>query len=123
MNTQEIANRLVELCKTGAWDQAQNELFHEDCVSIEPEGMPDNVVKGLPAIVKKGEMWASMVEETHGGEVSDPLVAGDFFSIRMSFDVTFKDRGRVQDAEICVYETKDGKIVKEQFFYALPPMP
>jgi len=123
MSTQEIANRLVELCKTGAWNEAQKELFHADAISIEPEGMPDSVTKGLDGIKAKAEMWAGMVEESHGGEVSDPVVADDFFSIMMSYDVTFKDRGRVKESEICVYEVKDGKIVKEQFFYTLPPMP
>jgi hypothetical protein len=35
----------------------------------------------------------------------------------MSFDATFKGGGRTKMDEICVYEVKDGKIVKEQFFY------
>ncbi len=122
MEIKDIANRLVELCKTGSWDEAQKELYHEDCVSIEPEGMPDNVIKGMAAIRKKGEMFASMVEETHGGDVSDPVIADDYFSIMMSFDVTFKDRGRVQESEICVFKVDSGKIVSEQFFYVVPPM-
>lgn len=123
MNTQEIANRLVELCKIGDWDKAQEELYHEDCVSIEPEGMPSNVVQGMAAIKKKGEMFAEMVEETHGGDVSEAIVADDYFSVMMGYDVTFKDRGRVKESEICVYKVADGKIVSEQFFYVVPPMP
>jgi limonene-1,2-epoxide hydrolase len=35
----------------------------------------------------------------------------------MGMDVTMKGPGRVQMDEIAVYEVKDGKIVKEQFFY------
>ena len=122
MEIKDIANRLVELCKVGDWDTAQKELYHEDCVSIEPEGMPDNVVKGMAAIKKKGEIFASMIEETHGGVVSEPLVADDYFSVMMGYDVTFKDRGRVKDTEICVFKVNDGKIVSEQFFYVVPPM-
>ena len=120
MNITEVAQRLVSLSKTGAWEQAQNELFHPDAVSIEPDNLPNPSVKGLENIKKKAETWASMVEATHGGEVSEPLIADDFFSVRMSYDVTFKDRGRVQESEICVYHVKDGKIVSEQFFYSVP---
>ncbi len=36
MTTQEIANRLVELCQKGDFETAQKELFAEDAVSIEP---------------------------------------------------------------------------------------
>ena len=35
----------------------------------------------------------------------------------MLLDATFKGMGRQKIEEICVYETKDGKIVKEQFFF------
>jgi len=37
----------------------------------------------------------------------------------MDFDVTFKDRGRQQMEEVCVFEVENGKIVHEQFFYAM----
>jgi hypothetical protein len=35
----------------------------------------------------------------------------------MGMDVTLKGAGRVNMDEIAVYEVKDGKITKEQFFY------
>jgi hypothetical protein len=35
----------------------------------------------------------------------------------MGMDVTMKGQGRSKMDEIAVYEVKDGKIVKEQFFY------
>ena len=120
MNTTDVANRLVELCKTGAWEQAQKELYSPDAESIEPKGAPAEYVKGMDAILKKGEMFNSMVEEMHGGSVSDPLVAGDFFTLTMEMDVTYKDRPRSKDSEVCVYQVKGGKIVKEQFFYPVP---
>ena len=39
MTTQEVANRLVELCRIGQIDQAQAELFADDATSIEPNDM------------------------------------------------------------------------------------
>jgi hypothetical protein len=38
----------------------------------------------------------------------------------MTMDATFKGRGRVNMEEICVYQVKDGKVVREQFFYHMP---
>jgi hypothetical protein len=32
-------------------------------------------------------------------------------------DVTMKGRGRMNLEEICVYQVKDGKIVREEFFF------
>ena len=45
------------------------------------------------------------------------LVAGNWFSVAMSIDATYKDMGRVPMQEICVYRVRDGRIVSEQFFY------
>ncbi len=117
MTTAEIANRLVEFCKKGDFEGAQKELFAEDAVSIEPHASPafEKETHGLDAILEKGQKWASMVEETHGGEVSEPLIAGDSFAVTMSMDVTMKGQGRMNMTELCIYHVKDGKIVSEQF--------
>lgn len=50
-------------------------------------------------------------------DISDPLVTSDYFVVRMVSDNTMKEIGRVQFEELCLYEIRDGKIVKEQFFY------
>jgi SnoaL-like domain len=117
MTTVEIANRLVELCKKGDFEGAQKELFAEDAVSIEPHGTPDfeKETKGLDAIIEKGKKWSEMVEESHGGEVSEPLIAGDSFAVTMTMDITMKGRGRMAMTELCIYHVKDGKIISEQF--------
>ena len=58
-----------------------------------------------------------MVEEFHGNEISDPLIAENYIAIRMVSDSTMKGMGRVKFEELGVYEVKNGKITKEQFFY------
>jgi SnoaL-like domain len=118
MTTQEVANRFHELSQSGQWDKIQDELFAENAVSIEPpqaQGMQS--VEGLAAIKEKGKRFGEMVEEMHGGYTSAPLVGGRFFSVAMGMDCTMKGMGRQKMDEIAVYEVKDGKIVKEQFFY------
>jgi hypothetical protein len=118
MTTQDVANRLHQLFNEGKWNEAQEELFSEDAESIEPpkaQGMQS--VKGLDAIKKKGDQFNQMVEEMHGGYVSDPVVAGNYIAFGMGIDATYKGMGRQKMDEIALYEVKDGKIVKEQFFY------
>ena len=120
MNTEAIAKRLVELCREGKYEEAQRELYAEDAVSIEPEGLPPGAlgnVEGLPAILEKGRQFSASIEAVHGGSVSEPVIAGNWFSVAMAMDVTMKGRGRMNMSEICVYRVRDGKIVHEQFFY------
>jgi hypothetical protein len=116
--TAEVAARFNELAKEGNWDQIQDELFADNAVSIEPPGSPGlQSAEGLPAIKEKGKKFNEMVEQLHDGYSTDPVVAGNFFSVSMGMDVTLKGMGRIRMDEIAVYEVKDGKIVKEQFFY------
>ena len=121
MTTQEVANKLVEYCRTGKAENAYKELFSPDAISLEMEGVqgfPERV-EGMAAIQAKGQQWESMVEEFHGMEVSDPIVAGDHFTCSMVMDIKMKGRERSKDEEIALYKVKDGKIVSEQFFYSM----
>ena len=120
MNTQQVANRLVELCRKGENMQALEELYADNCTSQEMPGIPGEFVSGKKAITKKSQEWLDSVQEYHSGGVSDPQVAGDYFSCVMDMDITFKERGRMQMEEICLYQVKDGKITNEQFFYDMP---
>jgi hypothetical protein len=118
MTTEQVAERFNTLATEGKWDEIQNELFATDAVSIEPpgaQGLPN--AQGMEAIKQKGKQFAESVEEMHGGYSSPPLVAGNYFSVAMGMDVTMKGMGRMKMDEIALYEVKDGKIVREQFFY------
>lgn len=118
MTTQAVASRFHELAQTGQWNQIQDELFAQDAASIEPENSPGlKTAKGMDAIRQKGKQFEEGVEEMHGGFSNEPIVAGNHFAVAMGMDVTMKGMGRMQMDEIAVYEVKDGKIVKEQFFY------
>ena len=120
MSIEQIATRLVELCRKGEYEQAQKELYADDAVSVEPDGLPPGAlgtVKGLAAILEKGRDFQSRLEAVHGGHVSDPVIAGNWFALEMTLDVTMKGRGRMNMTEICVYQVRNGKISREQFFY------
>jgi hypothetical protein len=121
MTTQDVANRYMELEKQGKWMEIQDELYSRDIVCIEPEhvaamGM-QTVTKGIDAVKAKAKAWNESIEEMHGGYCSDPVTGGNFFSVAMGMDCTMKGVGRMKMDEIAVFEVKDGKIVKEQFFF------
>ncbi len=119
MTIREVAEKLVSYCREGKFDTAQKELYAADATSIEPPTSPGfKSVTGLDAIIKKGHDFQSMIESVHSSSVSDPQIAGDYFSISILFDVTLKGMGRVNMDEIAVYCVKDGKVVSEHFFYS-----
>jgi len=120
MNTQEVATKLVQLCREGKNVDAINELYADNIVSKEPKGSHHELVEGKEAVLAKNNFWYSMVEEIHSGEVSDPIVCGDFFSCTMDMDVTYKQGGRMGMQEVCVYGVKNGKIISDEFFYTIP---
>lgn len=124
MTTQEVANRLVELLKIGDYPTIYSELFSPDVVNVEPKGTPWEPVQGLEAIAKKGKDFDAMLEAIHSSEVSDPLAADNFISLAMKTIVTWKGATEQSSLdEICVYTVKDGKIVREEFFYTPMPSP
>jgi hypothetical protein len=119
MSAQEVANRLVQLCREGKNVDAINELYDDNIVSHEPQGSPMQEKTGRQAVLESTNHWFSTVEQLHNVHISDPIVAGNFFACTMNVDATYKNQGRNTMDEMCVFEVKDGKIVNEQFFYNL----
>lgn len=118
MTVEQIASQLVAYCRNEEFTRAQQELYAEDAVSIEPYETPgfEKETRGLEALKEKDRKFSSMVESRYGTTVSDPIIAGNVFSFVLSMDLKMKDRERANMTELCVYHVKDGKIVSEQFF-------
>ena len=121
MVTQEVANRYCELMQQNKRSQIIEELYSADIVNKEPEhaiamGVP-TITKGLDAVLKKAKARMEMIEEVHSGFCSEPVVGGNFFSVAMGREITFKGKPKMSLHEIGVFEVKDGKIILEQFFY------
>lgn len=117
MTIQEVADRLVDLCRQGKALQAQQDLFSDDVTSMEPAHSPAPPAKGKEAVLAKGNHFASMIEVNHHSFFSDPIIGGNYFSIVCTLDATMKGQGRNKLEEICVFGVKEGKINSEQFFY------
>jgi len=117
--TAAVAEDLVSFCKAGNFMGAIDNLYSPDIVSIESMGnetMPREM-KGIDAIRGKNQWWAEN-HEVNSSVVEGPFVGEDKFAVYYNLDVTFKPTGkRTPMEEMALYEVKDGKIVREHFFY------
>ena len=119
MSTWEVAKKWKDMCDQGKNLECINELYADNVISKEMPGMPGEVISGRQNVWNKSKEWLESVESFHSSSISEPVVAGNFFSAKMDFDCTFKERGRQKMEEVCVYEVKDGKIASEQYFYSM----
>ena len=121
MSTLDIANKLVDLCRQGKSEEALSTLYAKDAVSVEAAAMPGapQEAKGLAAIRAKGEWWFTH-HEVHSASVTGPWPHGNRFIVGFQFDVTNKPSGqRMKMDEAGLYTVENGKIVREEFFYAV----
>lgn len=121
MTTQEVADKYHKLMSANKREQIVDELYSQDIVCKEPEhamamGIP-TITKGLAAVKAKAKARNEMIAEIHSDFCSEPLIAGNFFSVVLGRDITLKGKPRINLQEIGVFEVKGGKIVSEQFFY------
>lgn len=114
----EVAARFTGLAKQEKWFEIQDELFDDNVKSIEPPDSPYfRNAEGKAHIRKKGEDWVKRVEGVNRLHTTAPVVAGNHFAVGREFDINVQGFGRVIVNQIMLYEVKNGKIVKEQFFY------
>ena len=124
MTVQEIADRLVELCRTGQFETAYQELFAADASAHEMPGMPHADVYGLDAMRQKAAAYDEVVAEILRFETTEPLVYGNHFAVGMGIQTKRKDGTTSEfEQEMAVYEVQDGKIKSERFIYSVPDQP
>jgi hypothetical protein len=101
------------------YKQIQDELYAPNSVSIEPENDTNLplVVEGIEALQQKEGLFFSQVDQMFGGKMSEPIVSNFHFSQMTEMDVKMKGKERKIKGQIGVFEVRNGKIVKEQFFY------
>jgi ketosteroid isomerase-like protein len=121
-STLEVGKKLVAYCNAGKNLEAVNTLYSPDVESNEVHGMPEfpAQMKGIDAVRKKNQWWLDN-HTIHGGETMGPWPHGDRFIVHFRFDVTAKTGPmagkRMQMDEAGLYTVRDGKIVREEFFY------
>lgn len=122
LTTQQVADRLVEQCRKGNYIEAVLELYADDVISFEPEGInAPTRTDGFDAVLAKTVRFGNAIELVHAVHISDPIVSGEHFAVSMHLDVTLTDLGRMPFDELALYQVSEGRIVREQFFYPVPP--
>ena len=117
MNTEEVALKLVELCRKGEYIQAVESLYGNGIVSVEPRAMGNMPaeMRGFDEVRGKTH-WFLNNHEIHDSKVTGPFVARDTFVVQFDIDVTEKtSKERMQLSEVGIYTVKDGKVVREEF--------
>lgn len=120
-STMEIAQSLVDLCKQGKNHEAIRTLYADDIVSIEASAPPgqSRESQGMEATMAKGQWWVDN-HEVHDAQVGGPWPNGDQFIVTFRYDITFKpENRRFVMEEAALYTIEDGKIAREEFFYAM----
>ncbi len=123
MDAMAVGERLVSLCREGKNMDAINELYADDVVSVEamePPAGGDRTSQGIDAIRGKNQWWNEN-HEVHDASVRGPYPHGDDrFCALYEYEVTFKPAGqRFKMEEVAHYTVKDGKVVREEFFYTM----
>jgi hypothetical protein len=117
-----IGTKLVHFCRNGLNLEAISTLYSPDIVSVEAFGTADfpAEIRGIDNVVAKNKKWYDL-NEVHHGSVEGPYPHGDRFAVIFHYETTPKEgprKGqRAEFQEVAVYSVKDGKIVREEFFY------
>jgi ketosteroid isomerase-like protein len=119
----EIAQTLAEYCRNGQEAKGLAELYHADAVSVEAFAQPEGgnrETHGVEGIRGKHAWWNSAFE-VHEAHVDGPYPHGDDrFALIFELDATFRQSGEKSHMkEIGLYTVKDGKIVREEFYYPM----
>ena len=121
-STMEIGKKLVALCNAGKNMDAVNQLYADNIVSVETHDMPGMPARmeGKAKIIEKTKWWFDN-HEIHSSTAEGPWPHGDRFIVLFAIDVTAKAGPmagkRMAMKEGALFTVKDGKIVKEEFFY------
>ncbi len=124
MTPQELGQKIVELCRQGKNQEAIDEFYSPNVVSIEAGGPPgmDRTMNGIQAIKAKNQWWVDN-HQIHGAEVRGPFPQGNNghqFTVYFKYDVTPKQSGkRMTMEEVGVYTVDKDKVAKEEFFYSM----
>jgi hypothetical protein len=122
--TAAVANRLVELCNTGRYHEAMQELYADNARHVEAMEMPGSpykrITEGKANLIKMSEHWGRTTT-VHSASCGPALVNGDQFICQMSMDCTSSEGPmagqRMQVTEQCLYTVVNGKITEAKFFY------
>jgi len=105
---------LNDLVLDGRALEAFDRYYDEDVIMQENETTP---TVGKQANRKREEEFFSSIVEFRGAKPLKVTVGENTTMVQWHYDYTHKDWGLRNYTQVSVQEWKDGKIVREQFFY------
>ncbi len=118
-----VAETLVANCRAHREMEGLAELYAPDAVSVEAIAMDPNLPRetvGVDAIRGKHEWWKNTFDVSNEQVVGPYLYGDDRFSVIFNTHTVHRESGEASDmSAIGVYTVRDGKIAREEFFYAL----
>ena len=117
----EIGKAVVDANNNNTTRDMMHAHYSPDAVSVEALAMGEagRETVGLEGIFAKHDWWEG-AHETHSASAEGPFFHGeDRFSVIFNADVTNTGTGeRFEMREVAEYTVKDGKVVREEFFYS-----
>ncbi len=110
----ETISDLNDLVMQGKALEAFEKYYHEDVIMQENETAP---VVGKDANRQREKDFFSSITEFRSARPLKVSIGENISMVQWQYDYTHKDWGVRQYTQVSVQEWKDGKIVKEQFFY------
>lgn len=104
---------LNEMVRTGKTLEAFERFYADDVVMIEN----DEVFAGKEVNRKREQEFFDSIAEVHAAGLGASAVQGNISFCEQFFDATLKDGSRMKMEEVSVRTWKDGKVVKERFYY------
>ncbi len=116
MNTllEKISN-INDLILQGKALEAFEEYYHDDVVMQENN---NPIVKGKDANRKREEEFFASITEFRGAQPLKVTIGDNTTMVEWHYDYTHKDWGIKNYSQVAVQDWKDGKIIKEKFYYA-----
>jgi hypothetical protein len=114
----EVAQTVIGLLRSGAAHDVERDWLAPGIVSVEGVGA-SMAWSGKKAVLDKYRGWEAD-HEIHDMRIEGPWVGATGFALKYWIDVSQKSTGqRHQMEEIAVYTVQNGKIVREEFHFAV----
>ena len=116
MTVDQIGHHYYLLAQQNKWEEIIDTYYDDEVESIEPSNSKSQpYTKGKPNVKAKAVHFTSMIEEFYSGYTTQPVFAGNLFSVGMGMDIKMKGAGRMNFDEICIFTVRNGKIIREEF--------
>ena len=114
MDTATLDKELNQQVLSGQALEAFEQFYADDVVMIEGNGERH---EGKDTNRTREQEFFASVEEVHAFDLLGSAVSGDRSYSEWLMDVTLKGVGRVKMEQTAVRDWRDGKVVRERFYY------